>query len=323
MVALAVAEAVGGEVVNADAFQLYRGMDIGTAKVPLDQRHGIAHHLVDVLDVTEELSVALFQRRGRAVLADLAGRGVPAIVVGGSWLYVRALLDDLRFPGSDPRVRARWEQQLDALGPLRLHEVLAERDPEAARQILPTNGRRIVRALEVGELTGQPFAAELPRSGPPLIDHNSFGVDLAPEILDAGIEQRVAAMFDAGLVEEVSALLDRGLREAPTARRALGYPQVLDLIDGALTPGRRGPPSWQPPADWPAGSAAGSAGTRARYGSSRLRGRNPQLRRSWLACPGLPVPLAHESRRYPVQQGPWDRQRLHHPVRSRRRRAGV
>ena len=236
-VALAVAEALGGEVVNADAFQLYRGMDIGTAKVPPEQRRGIPHHLLDVLDITEELSVAQFQRRGREVLADLALRSVPAVVVGGSWLYVRALVDDLRLPGSDPHIRARWEQELDSLGPQRLHAVLAERDPEAASHILPTNGRRIVRALEVGELTGQPFAAELPRSGPPLIEHLSFGVDLEPEVLDARIDDRVAAMFEAGLVQEVTALLERGLRDAPTASRALGYPQVIALIDGVLTPG--------------------------------------------------------------------------------------
>ncbi|MGB7980139.1 MAG: tRNA (adenosine(37)-N6)-dimethylallyltransferase MiaA [Candidatus Nanopelagicales bacterium] len=233
-VALDVAARLGAEVLNADAFQLYRGMDIGTAKMPEQARRGIAHHLIDVLDVTDELSVAAFQQRGRAVLADLAGRGVPAVVVGGSGLYVRALLDDLRFPGSDPDVRALWEARLAEQGPQTLHAVLAERDPQAAAHILASNGRRIVRALEVGEITGAPFVAQFPVTGPPLIDHDSFGLTLPREVLDLRIAARVEHMFDSGLVDEVRALLDLGLREAPTAARALGYPQVMDLLAGRL-----------------------------------------------------------------------------------------
>ncbi|HYO19985.1 MAG TPA: tRNA (adenosine(37)-N6)-dimethylallyltransferase MiaA [Dermatophilaceae bacterium] len=232
--AIEVAQRVSGEVVNADAFQVYRGMDIGTAKLAPAQRRGIPHHLLDILDVTEELSVAQYQRTGRGVLADLARRGVPAVVVGGSGLYVRALLDDLRFPGSDPEIRARWEARLSEVGPAGLHSVLSARDPEAATHILPTNGRRIVRALEVGEITGEPFTAQLPADGPPLVAHLSIGLDLPREVLDARIEARVARMLDTGLIDEVRRLLTLGLRDGRTASRALGYPQVIDLLDGAL-----------------------------------------------------------------------------------------
>ncbi len=236
-VAVEVARLVGGEVVNADAFQVYRGMDIGTAKVPPSQRRGVPHHLVDILDVTEELSVADFQDRGRAVLRHIGQRGAVAIVVGGSGLYVRALLDDLRLPGSDPQVRARYERVLAESGPQTLHRLLAERDPQAAAHILPTNGRRIVRALEVGELTGGGFVAQLPASGPPLVDHCSVGLDVPRAVLDERISARVDAMFSAGLVEEVRALLSQGLAEGRTARRGLGYPQVIAMLEGRLTEG--------------------------------------------------------------------------------------
>ncbi len=233
-VAIELAQRLGAEVINADAFQVYRGMDVGTAKVPSTQRRGIVHHLVDILDVDEPMSVAQYQAWGRDVLDSLATRDIPAVVVGGSGLYVRALLDDLRFPASDPAIRARWEQVLTQVGSERLHRMLAARDPGAARNILPTNARRIVRALEVGEITGQPFLAVLPHDGPPLIPHVSVGLNIARPALDDRIERRVVNMFDEGLVDEVHDLLEHGLRGAPTARRALGYAQVIDLIDGAL-----------------------------------------------------------------------------------------
>ncbi len=232
--AVEVASRLDAEVVNADAFQLYRGMDIGTAKTTVEQRRGITHHLIDVLDISDELSVAAFQEMGRAVLAGLATRGVPAVVVGGSGLYLRALLDDLRFPGSDPEIRARWEARLAQEGPQALHARLAESDPEAATHILPSNGRRIVRALEVGELTGAGFEAQFPAAGPPMIVHQSFGLTLPREALDARIAARVSQMFEAGLVEEVRGLAAQGLAQAPTASRALGYPQVLDLLAGTV-----------------------------------------------------------------------------------------
>jgi len=235
-VALELAHMIGGEVVNADAFQVYRGMDIGTAKLPPAERRGIPHHLIDILEVTEELSVAQYQHDGREVLRELAPRGVPAVVVGGSGLYVRALLDDLRFPGSDAAIRSRWEAMLAEIGPERLHVMLAAQDPEAATHILPTNGRRIVRALEVGEITGEPFTAQLPVDGPELVPHVSIGLDMPRDVLDRRIRDRVRRMFDDGLVEEVTGLLDKGLRDGRTARQALGYPQVMDLVDGVLDP---------------------------------------------------------------------------------------
>jgi tRNA dimethylallyltransferase len=232
--ALELADLIGGEIVNADAYQVYRGMDIGTAKPAAGDRARVPHHLVDILDVTDELSVAQYQRLSRDVLHELSSRGVPAVVVGGSGLYVRALLDDLRFPGSDPQIRARWESELGRLGPEGLHAVLAERDPQAAAHILPSNGRRIVRALEVGEMTGEGFPARLPVDGPALVPHQSFGLDIPRQVLDERIARRVAGMFDAGLVDEVRSLVAGGLREGPTASRALGYPQVMDLIDGVV-----------------------------------------------------------------------------------------
>ena len=235
-VALELAHMIGGEVVNADAFQVYRGMDVGTAKLPPAERRGIPHHLIDILEVTEELSVAQYQHDGREVLRELAPRGVPAVVVGGSGLYVRALLDDLRFPGSDAAIRSRWEAMLAEIGPERLHVMLAAQDPEAATHILPTNGRRIVRALEVGEITGEPFTAQLPVDGPELVPHVSIGLDMPRDVLDRRIRDRVRRMFDDGLVEEVTGLLDKGLRDGRTARQALGYPQVMDLVDGVLDP---------------------------------------------------------------------------------------
>lgn len=232
--ALAVAERIGGEVVNADAYQVYRGMDIGTAKATAQQRARVRHHLLDILEVTEELTVAEFQRRGRRCLADIAARGSPAVVAGGSGLYVRALLDDLRFPGSDPAVRARWEAVLDEVGSAALHRILAARDPVAASRILPSNGRRIVRALEVGELTGAGFNAELPPAGPTLVPHVAIGLAIGRADLDARISARVERMFAEGLVEEVRRLMAHGLERGRTASRALGYSQVIDLIEGRL-----------------------------------------------------------------------------------------
>ncbi|NYD24388.1 tRNA (adenosine(37)-N6)-dimethylallyltransferase MiaA [Kineococcus aurantiacus] len=223
-----------GEVVNADALQFYRGMDIGTAKIGQAERQGVPHHLLDVLDVTQTAEVAQFQGWARAAFDAITARGHVPILVGGSGLYVRAALDDLRFPGKDPRVRARWEAELDRVGPRALHERLTRTDPEAAARILPTNGRRIVRALEVGEITGQPFAAALPE---PAYLRPTVQVALAVprEQLVARIDARVDRMWAAGLVEEVRHLASRGLREGLTAGRALGYAQVLDVLDGTST----------------------------------------------------------------------------------------
>lgn len=230
--AIALAERLGGEVVNADAMQLYRGMDIGTAKVTAAERRGVPHHLLDVLDVTETASVAAYQREARAVVERLLGEGKVPVLAGGSGLYVQAVLDDLRFPGTDPGVRARLDAEAEQLGPAALHTRLAALDPEAAASILPSNVRRIVRALEVIEITGEPFSANLPVPGPARYGTVLIGVDRAVEELDERVDTRVGRMFDAGFVDEVRRLEREGLREGKTASRALGYQQVLAELDG-------------------------------------------------------------------------------------------
>ena len=226
---LTLAERLGGEVVNADSMQLYRGMDVGTAKLAPEQRRGIAHHLLDVWEVTETASVAEYQRLARAAVEDILARGRLPILVGGSGLYVRAVLDDLDFPGTDEGVRARLEGELATLGAPALHRRLAGVDPTAARSILPSNGRRVVRALEVIELTGRPFTATLPAPRPV---YPATQIALDRQDLDVRIDARVDLMWRDGLVEEVRGLLRRGLADGRTASRALGYQQVLALLTG-------------------------------------------------------------------------------------------
>ncbi|WP_040385606.1 tRNA (adenosine(37)-N6)-dimethylallyltransferase MiaA [Demetria terragena] len=225
---------LGGEVINADASQLYRGMDIGTAKLTRDQRRGIAHHQLDVLEVTDEASVADYQERARADMAAIRDRGRVPIVVGGSGLYVRAALDRLEIPPRDPHVRARWEARLEQLGAEALHRELADCDPEAADRIIPANARRVVRALEVIELTGRPFSATMPTREfiQPTV---MFGLRGPRDELDTRIENRVGAMWQAGLLDEVRALEQQGLRHGVTASRAIGYAQALAELDGVLT----------------------------------------------------------------------------------------
>ncbi|MFC6090463.1 tRNA (adenosine(37)-N6)-dimethylallyltransferase MiaA [Saccharothrix lopnurensis] len=223
---------LGGEVVNADAMQLYRGMDIGTAKMTPEERRGVPHHLLDVLDVTETASVAAYQREARAAVEKVLADGRTPVLVGGSGLYVQAVLDDLRFPGTDERVRTQLEQELAVFGAETLHGRLAQLDPAAALAILPSNGRRVVRALEVIELTGEPFSATLPRPGPARYGTVLVGLDREVSELDERVDARVARMFAAGLVDEVRELAAHGLREGRTASRALGYQQVLAALDG-------------------------------------------------------------------------------------------
>jgi tRNA dimethylallyltransferase len=225
---------LGGEVVNADSMQLYRGMDIGTAKPDLAERGGIPHHLLDLWDVREPASVAEYRLRARAEIDRLRAAGVVPLLVGGSGLYVRAVLDELDFPGTDPAVRARLEGELAAVGATELHARLARLDPAAGQAVLPSNGRRIVRALEVIELTGGPFVASLPAPTPhyPAV---VVGLDRAPAELDDRVAARVDRMWASGFVAEVEALAADGLREGPTASRALGYAQVLGQLDGTLT----------------------------------------------------------------------------------------
>ncbi|WP_445161037.1 tRNA (adenosine(37)-N6)-dimethylallyltransferase MiaA [Mycobacterium sp. Dal123C01] len=222
---------VGAEIVNADAMQLYRGMDIGTAKLPVEQRRGIPHHQLDVLNVTQTATVARYQRVAATEIEAIAARGAVPVIVGGSMLYVQSLLDDWSFPATDPAVRARWEQRLAEVGVGRLHAELAHRDPTAAAAILPTDGRRTVRALEVVELTGQPFAASAPRIGVPRWGTVIIGLDCDTTILDERLARRTDIMFEQGLVDEVRTLLLGGLRDGVTASRALGYAQVLAALD--------------------------------------------------------------------------------------------
>ncbi|TFV86060.1 tRNA (adenosine(37)-N6)-dimethylallyltransferase MiaA [Blastococcus sp. CT_GayMR20] len=234
--AVALARRLGGEVVNADSMQLYRGMDIGTAKPDLAERGGVPHHLLDLWPVRQAASVAEYRARARAEIDRLRAAGVVPLLVGGSGLYVRAVLDELDFPGTDPAVRARLEAELADVGATELHGRLARLDPEAAAAVLPSNGRRIVRALEVIELTGGPFRAQLPEPRPhyPAV---LIGLDRAPAELDERIAVRVDRMWRAGFVAEVEALVGEGLREGPTASRALGYAQVLAQFDGKLSAG--------------------------------------------------------------------------------------
>jgi tRNA dimethylallyltransferase len=229
--ALGLALALGGEVVNADSMQLYAGMDIGTAKLTVPQRRGVPHHLLDAWDIRRAANVADYQRMARAAIADVQSRGRVPVLTGGSGLYVRAALDDLDFPGTEPRVRERLEAELADGGPGPLHARLTAIDPGAAAAILPSNGRRIVRALEVIEISGRPFTAVLPsyQSVYPAVQ---IGVRVARPELDRRIAERTALMWQAGFVAEVTALDRAGLREGRTASRALGYAQVLRFLAG-------------------------------------------------------------------------------------------
>ncbi len=232
---LDLAEALEGEIVNTDAMQVYRGMDIGTAKLPVGERRGITHHLLDLLDVSERLTVADFQGWARAAIGQLRADGRTPVLVGGSALYTRAILDQFEFPGTDATVRARWEQQLEEVGSVALHRRLAELDADAASRIEPDNGRRVVRALEVIELTGKPYSASLPQleyADPHAVQ---IGVAIDRPTLDRRIDQRVDRMFAAGFPDEVQRLLDAGLARGRTASRAIGYREVTAYLTGELT----------------------------------------------------------------------------------------
>jgi tRNA dimethylallyltransferase len=228
---LSLAHALDGEVVNADSMQLYRGMDIGTAKLSPAERASVPHHLLDIWPVTQTASVSEYQALARGTIDDIRARGRTPIVVGGSGLYVRAAIDKLQFPGTDPQLRASIEDELARVGPAALHTKLAAVDPVAAAAILPGNGRRIVRALEVIELSGRPFSATLPdyEAVYPAVQ---LGVEIPRPVLDQRIDARLARMWDRGLVDEVRRLERAGLREGRTASRALGYAQVLRFLAG-------------------------------------------------------------------------------------------
>jgi tRNA dimethylallyltransferase len=225
---------LGGEVVNADSMQLYRGMDIGTAKVTPEQQRGVPHHLLDVWSVREPASVATYQQLARETIAAVAARGAVAVLVGGSGLYLRAALDHLDFPGTDAAVRERLEREHAELGGAAMHARLAAVDPQAAAAIPATNIRRVVRALEVVEITGGPYAASMPdhRYSVPAVQ---FGLELPRPELTTRITERVDRMWERGLVDEVRRLEREGLRDGPTASRALGYAQVLRHLEGECT----------------------------------------------------------------------------------------
>jgi tRNA dimethylallyltransferase len=233
--AVDLALATGGEVVNGDAMQVYRGMDIGTAKLSLAERRGVPHHVLDMLDVTQTSTVADFQGWARAAIEDCRSRGVMPVLTGGSALYLRAVLDEFEFPGTDTVVRARLEAELGAMGAPALHARLAAVDPAAAAAILPSNGRRIVRALEVVEISARPFPATLPQHTYALEGVLQIGLDIPREDLDRRIEERVRGMWSAGFLDEVARLRAAGLETGRTASRALGYRQVLAFLAGDLS----------------------------------------------------------------------------------------
>jgi len=234
--AIKVAQKLQGEVVNADSMQLYKGMDIGTAKLSKNERQGIEHHLIDILEVTEDSSAAQYQALGRAKIDELLLKEIPTIVVGGTGLYVKSILDDLNFPDTNEEVRARLQRECESIGALALHAKLAKLDPAAAAAIPAQNSRRVIRALEVIELTGRPFTANLPRQGSSRYpDAKQFGLVMDREKLSDVISNRVERMWEKGFVAEVRELLAKGLREGKTARAALGYSQIIRFLDGELS----------------------------------------------------------------------------------------
>ena len=235
-IALDIAERIGAEIINADSMQLYRGMDIGTAKLKVSERRDVPHHLLDVLDVTEDSTVAWYQERARSAIAEIHSRGHHAIIVGGTGLYIKAILDDLNFPETDSQVRANLEKLGEEFGANYLFERLQELDPAAALAIDRANIRRIVRALEVIEITGKPFTANLPREDSSRFpDALQFGLVMDREHLRDRIDLRVDHMWQEGFVAEVDELIAHGIRRGTTAQRALGYAQILAMRDGTLS----------------------------------------------------------------------------------------
>jgi tRNA dimethylallyltransferase len=234
--ALEVAEKFNGEIVNADSMQLYRGMDIGTAKLTMDERRGIPHHLLDILTVDQDASVAQYQGLARASVDEIRGRGKAAIVVGGTGLYIKSIIDEMNFPETDPALRKRLEDEAELLGTAELYSRLRVLDPEAASAIEPANTRRIIRALEVIEVTGEPYSANLPSdTSLRYPDALHFGLAMERANLAPRIEARVHRMFEQGLVDEVRSLIGQGLLEGATAQRAIGYAQVISFINGEIS----------------------------------------------------------------------------------------
>jgi len=235
-IAIEVAQEIGAEIINADSMQLYRGMDIGTAKLPEGERGGIPHHLLDILDVNQDSTVAWYQEQARSAITDIHARGKDAVIVGGTGLYIKAILDDLNFPDTNPEVRAKLEAEAEEFGSASLFIRLEELDPAAALAIDRANTRRIIRALEVIEITGLPFTANLPREDSSRYpDAMQFGLVMDREHLRERIDARVDRMWEAGFVAEVDQLIAQGIREGATAQRALGYAQIIAMRDGTMS----------------------------------------------------------------------------------------
>jgi tRNA dimethylallyltransferase len=234
--AVAVAKELGGHVVNGDSMQLYKGMDIGTAKLSVSDRHGIPHHMLDLVDVKTDATVAWYQEHARNLIDQLLEQSIPAIVVGGTGFYIKAILDDLNFPDTDPKVRARLTLEAENIGATEMHDRLAILDPAAALAIPKENVRRVVRALEVIEITGKPFTANLPREDSTKYPKaQQFGLVMDRSTLDERIDSRVEKMWEGGLVDEVEGLIDQGILEGKTAQAALGYAQIIRMKHGEVT----------------------------------------------------------------------------------------
>jgi len=231
--AVSLAKEINAEVVNADSMQVYKGMDIGTAKLTSEERGGIAHHLIDVLDIKDEANVAWYQQIAREKIDQILSSGKSVVVVGGTGLYIKAILDDLNFPDTDPAVRQKITDQAEKLGNDVMHERLAKLDPAAALAIPKENIRRVIRALEVIELTGKPFTANLPRQeSSKYPDAKQFGLVLDRGNLDEKIDKRVEDMWARGFAREVSTLMTKGLEQSGTAKKALGYMQIMNYLNG-------------------------------------------------------------------------------------------
>ena len=234
--AVDLAERIGAQIVNADSMQLYRGMDIGTAKMTMDERRGVVHHMLDLIEVSKDANVAWYQEQARRQIDELLARSIPVIVVGGTGLYIKAILDDLNFPDTDPAVRAKLEAEAENIGSEALHQRLGILDPAAAVAIPKENVRRVIRALEVIEITGKPYTANLPRENSTRYPQAlQFGLDVDRNDLDARVDLRVDRMFERGLIDEVDTLINQGLLEGRTAQAALGYAQVIAMRAGDIS----------------------------------------------------------------------------------------
>ena len=234
--AIEVAKEIGAEIISADSMQLYKGMDIGTAKLTMAERQGITHHLLDLVDVKTDVTVSWYQELARAKIDELRGAGKSVVVVGGTGLYIKAILDDLNFPETDPEVREKLNQEAEKIGGDAMHQRLAKLDPAASLAIPKENVRRVIRALEVIEISGKPFTAILPREDSTKYpDAMQFGLAMDRESLDIRIDNRVAKMWEAGFVDEVEELINQGILEGKTAQAAIGYAQIIRMKHGSMS----------------------------------------------------------------------------------------